>query len=137
MDVGYLAAPAVGWVVCGSVKFAINSANAGRLAWDRIGYGGMPSTHTAIATTTLFLIGLREGISHPAFGAALSLAVIVAIDGMSLRRKIGEHAEALNRLQAGLGQKPLRESMGHRPAEIVAGTLVGAACAAGLAALSR
>lgn len=126
----YLAAPFVGWFVAGSLKFLINTLRERRLAWSLIGYGGMPSTHTSVVMTTTWLIWLREGVDSPALGIAATVAFIVILDAASLRRRIGDHAVAINRLRAmASGEKPLRERMGHRPEEIAVGVIVGLACA--------
>ncbi|MDP9348606.1 MAG: divergent PAP2 family protein [Gemmatimonadota bacterium] len=79
-----MVAPLVGWLMAGSLKFVINSVRSRRLAWDLIGYGGMPSTHTAIVTTTAFLVGLKEGWTTPVFSIAATVAFIVVIDALSL-----------------------------------------------------
>jgi acid phosphatase family membrane protein YuiD len=130
---GYFVAPFFGWFVAGSVKFAINSLRARRMAWHQVGYGGMPSTHTAIVSTTAVLIGLREGWDSAVFAVATALALIVMLDAMSLRAKIGEHARLLNRLHADASDRaPLRERIGHHWTEVVAGAVLGGACALAL-----
>ena len=134
MDLSYAITPFAAWLVAGISKFAINSLKAGKPAFGLIGYGGMPSNHSAIVSSMAALIALREGIDHPAFGVALTLAFIVMLDANSLRRQVGKHAEAINRLQtyqthtASAGQptaQPLRERMGHTRWEILAGVGVG------------
>jgi acid phosphatase family membrane protein YuiD len=126
VSVAYVVAPLVGWLMAGSLKFVINSVRSRRLAWDLIGYGGMPSTHTAIVTTTAFLVGLKEGWATPIFSIAVTVAFIVVIDALSLRRQIGAHAAALNLLRRGEpAYTPLRERMGHHRLEILGGALVG------------
>jgi hypothetical protein len=136
LDLVYPAAPAVGYLAAGCLKFAVNCLRERRLAFDLIGLGGMPSTHTTIVVTAAALVGLREGIGSPVFAVALTLAVIVVIDAMDLRRKIGKHAAALRRLYPDdLEVQKLRERMGHSPAEVLAGVATGAVCGAVLAAL--
>jgi uncharacterized protein len=126
MDISYLVTPFVAWLVAGISKFLINTVRARRLAFDLIGYGGMPSNHSAIVSSMAALIALKEGVGHPAFGVAVTLAFIVILDANSLRRAVGRHAEAINRLGEGAaGHVPLRERMGHSRAEIAAGILVG------------
>lgn len=130
MDLAYLITPFAAWLTAGSLKFAINSLKAGRLAFGLIGYGGLPSNHSAIVSSMTALIALREGIGHPAFGVALTLAFIVLLDANSLRRQVGLHAEAINRLgKSEPEKKVLRERMGHSKVEIIAGLAVGAAVA--------
>jgi acid phosphatase family membrane protein YuiD len=122
---GYLAVPFLAWFLSGFTKFLLNSIRSRRLAFDLIGYGGIPSTHSAIVSGTAALIGLREGLDHPAFGVSVALAFIVMLDASSLRRQIGRHAESINKLDTGSEQKLLRERVGHTPVEIGAGILVG------------
>ena len=131
----YLITPFTAWLVAGCLKFAINSLRAGRPAFGLIGYGGLPSNHSAIVSSTAALIALREGMTHPAFGVAVTLAFIVMLDANSLRRQIGHHAEAINKLR-GEGEKPLRERMGHTRVEIAAGIATGCVVAWVLNALA-
>lgn len=130
MDVTYLITPMLAWLVAGTLKFAINRWRSGEAAVKLIGYGGMPSNHSCIVSSMAVLIALREGIAHPAFGVALTLAVIVIMDAASLRRQIGLHARAINRLADGIKAQPLRERIGHSRAEIAGGVLTGCAVAA-------
>lgn len=129
-DMAYLLTPFFAWLVAGTAKFSINSIRAKSLAFEQIGYGGLPSNHSAIVSSMAFLIALREGIAHPAFGIAITIAFIVMLDASSLRRKVGQQAELINRLmrlmeKTGDEYKPLRERMGHTPVEIAAGVGVG------------
>lgn len=136
MDVAYPLAPVVGYLAAGCAKFAVNTAREGRLAFDRIGLGGMPSTHTTIVWTTAWLIGLREGFGSPVFAVALALAVVVMIDAMDLRRKIGRQAAALKALfPHDDAVARLRDRMGHSVPEVAAGIGLGALCALALSAL--
>lgn len=136
MHLYYIVTPFVAWLVAGVLKFAINCARARRLAFDLIGYGGLPSNHSAIVSSMAALIALKEGVGSPAFGVALTLAFIVMLDANSLRRQVGKHAVAINQLASSsadlrAGDMPvLRERMGHSRTEIAAGILVGMAVAA-------
>jgi acid phosphatase family membrane protein YuiD len=121
MDLSYTLTPFLAWLLAGCLKFLINSIKAKKLAFSLIGYGGLPSNHSAIVSSVATLIAYKEGINHPAFGVALGLAFIVILDASSLRRQIGYHAEAINSLTA----TKLRERIGHTPFEIFAGVFVG------------
>ncbi|MCW8888060.1 MAG: divergent PAP2 family protein [Gammaproteobacteria bacterium] len=127
IDTAYLLTPFLAWLVAGITKFLINSIRAKSLAFEQIGYGGLPSNHSAIVSSMLFLIALRDGITNPAFGIAITIAFIVMLDASSLRRKVGQQAELINRLMKKSGEdfKPLRERIGHTPVEISAGVAVG------------
>jgi len=127
MDIGYALTPFAAWLVAGCVKFAVNTIRAGRLAFWLIGYGGLPSNHSAIVSSIATLIALREGIGHPAFGVAVALAFIVTLDAVSLRGQVGKHAAAINRL---VNDSParggaLRERIGHTKIEVLAGVVTG------------
>ncbi len=126
MDLGYLVLPFITWLIAGSSKFVISSIRARQFAFHKIGYGGIPSNHSAIVSAIVVLIALREGVSNPVFGIAVTLAFIVIMDAGGLRKHIGFHARALNRLskldKEGSG---LRENIGHSRVEIIAGIIVG------------
>lgn len=131
MDFSYALTPFLTWLVAGMIKFLINSIKLKQLAFGLIGYGGLPSNHSAIVSSMAALIAFKEGISHPAFGVAVTLAFIVMLDASSLRRQIGKHSAAINRLiSPSSTHGPLRERMGHTRTEIAAGILVGIGVAA-------
>ncbi|BCE00898.1 divergent PAP2 family protein [Marinicellulosiphila megalodicopiae] len=128
MDYSYLLVPFVAWFVTGVSKFLINCIRAKRFAFDLIGYGGMPSNHSAIVSSTTCLIGLKEGIEHPAFAVAITLSFIVLLDASSLRMKIAQQSVLLNQLvkHTDFEQiKPLRERIGHTKFEILMGVVFG------------
>jgi len=136
MDLSYLLTPLLTWMVVGPIKFLITSVRQRRWAFNLVGNGGFPSNHSAVVTSMATLIALHEGISHPAFGVAVTLAFIVMIDANSLRQHVGRHAAAINRLAAGSAADAaaadgkhvhLRERMGHTLVEIGGGIVTGIA----------
>ena len=133
MDFSYALTPFLAWLVAGVMKFLINSTKAKQLAFGLIGFGGLPSNHSTIVSSMAALIACKEGIGHPAFGVALTLAFIVMLDANSLRRQVGKQALAINRLAASSkAHEPLRERVGHTRIEIAAGILVGIGVAAAM-----
>lgn len=126
MDITYLVTPVLTWLVVGPIKFLISSARLRRWAFDLVGNGGFPSNHSAVVSSMATLIALREGMGHPAFGVAVTLAFIVMIDANSLRQHVGRHAVSINRLHDGKEDYViLRERMGHTKVEITGGVLTG------------
>lgn len=123
----YLILPFFTWLIAGSSKFVVNCIKEKRLAFDLIGYGGMPSNHSAIVSSITTLIALKEGIDTPLFGIALSFSFIVLLDASSLRQQIGKQAIRINEISQ--GQPKLRERIGHSKLEILAGLMVGSMCA--------
>ena len=128
MDLSYLLTPVLTWLAVGPIKFLINSARTRRWAFDLVGNGGFPSNHSAVVTSMATLIALREGMGHPAFGVAVTLAFVVMIDANSLRQHVGRHASALNRMAGkATDHIHLRERMGHTLVEIGGGIVTGIA----------
>lgn len=126
MDLTYLITPFLTWLVVGPIKFLINSARQRRWAFNLVGNGGFPSNHSSVVTSMATLIALREGMDHPAFGVAVTLAFIVMIDANSLRQHVGRQAAAINRLAVEVtGHITLRERMGHTLVEICGGIVTG------------
>ena len=130
MDIAYLVTPLITWILVGPIKFLINSARTRQWAFGLVGTGGFPSNHSAVVSSMATLIALREGIGHPAFGVAVTLAFIVIIDANSLRQHVGKQAAAINRLAKEAGSAAhthLRERMGHTLVEIAGGLCTGVA----------
>jgi acid phosphatase family membrane protein YuiD len=121
----FLSIPITAWVFCGSIKFALNAFRYGSEAMERIGHGGFPSNHTAIISSLVWSLSL-VGEWRMA-GLALAVLMTHIFDATGLRREIGRHAEAINQLTA----KKLREIIGHKPADIAGGLVVGLIVAAG------
>jgi acid phosphatase family membrane protein YuiD len=133
MELCYLVTPFLAWLAAGTLKFIINSVKAKQFAFALIGYGGLPSNHSAIVSSMSALIAFKEGINHPSFGVSITLAFIVILDAVSLRRQVGNQAAAINQLT---GMANLRERMGHSPVEIAVGVLVGTGVAVAVWAAS-
>ena len=128
MEFIYLVTPILTWMTVGPIKFLITSVRQRRWAFNLVGNGGFPSNHSAVVSSMATLIALREGMGHPAFGVAVTLAFIVMIDANSLRQHVGRHAASLNRLHDGKdGHVVLRERMGHTLVEIAGGIATGIA----------
>ena len=125
LEYQYIGAPISGYLIAGSLKFGIHSIKAKRLAFDLIGLGGMPSTHISMVSSPVFLIGLNKGFNSALFGLGLTLLMVVAIDAMDLRRKVGQHARVLKDTAQHDLISDLRTHIGHKPLEVVAGMMVG------------
>ena len=125
MNLKYILLPFVAWFVSGSLKFLINAFRQKSFhdARKLIGYGGLPSTHTTIISSAVFLNGFSEGFFQPTFTLGLAVMMLFLMDAFTLRRKVGEHAKILNRLQDKI---VLRERMGHSGLEIFCGIILGA-----------
>ncbi|BBG99974.1 Acid phosphatase/vanadium-dependent haloperoxidase-related protein [Prunus dulcis] len=98
--------------------------------WDSkrmLDSGGMPSSHSATVTALAVAIGLQDGVGGPAFAIAL-----VMYDASGVRLHAGRQAELLNQIVYELppehplsSVRPLRDSLGHTPLQVVAGAVLG------------
>lgn len=106
----------------------------GEFSWSQIfSYGGMPSSHTALATSLLITMGYFQGFSSPEFAIALIMAIVIVKDAGGIRRKLGKQASIINHLIKKLPAKEgykfpvLNERFGHTYIEIVVGFLLSIA----------
>lgn len=93
-------------------------------------HGHMPSSHTAFAVSLLTTIGVYERIDSGAFAIAVAVAFLVIDDALRLRMYLGDQGRYLNMLVQELrlshNQFPrLKERVGHRTSEVIAGAVVG------------
>ncbi|KAF3443438.1 hypothetical protein FNV43_RR13120 [Rhamnella rubrinervis] len=103
--------------------------------WDTkrmLDSGGMPSSHSATVTALAVTIALQDGTSGSAFAIAVVLACVVMYDASGVRLHAGRQAELLNQIVCELPEehplsniRPLRDSLGHTPLQVVAGAVLG------------
>ena len=97
--------------------------------------GGMPSSHSSLTTSIAVSIGLYEGFDTTLFAVSAVLALVVMHDAQGIRRDAGKQAEAINFIFSKLEDqgikldKRLKELLGHRPIEVMAGGILGIAIA--------
>ncbi|KAA8527212.1 hypothetical protein F0562_008559 [Nyssa sinensis] len=60
--------------------------------------GGFPSTHSSAVVATATSLGLERGFSDAIFGLAVVYAGLIMYDAQGVRREVGTHAKALNRV---------------------------------------
>lgn len=130
----YLIVPFLVWAIAQFLKFSL-AALAGRVDFKYLyASGGMPSVHAAVVTSLATTAFLLNGPKSATFGITAILAGIVMYDSFGVRRSAGEQAVAINLIldsmkddKLGLvhPQARLREILGHKPLEVVAGALLG------------
>ena len=92
--------------------------------------GGMPSSHSAIVTSLMTLIGLNEGFDSILFAISFVFGMIVMYDAAGVRRAAGKQAGILNQLiysnqvKVDTNEK-LKELIGHTPKQVFVGALWG------------
>jgi acid phosphatase family membrane protein YuiD len=120
----------IAYLLSGLTKFAINSFSLKRPAFDQIGLGRFPSTHTAIVSSAVWLIALKGGVDQPAFAVAVGVLLVVIIDAMDLRRKLERVNHILKAKFSGTRDvEQLRDRVGHTPLEVAGGLAAGAVAA--------
>ena len=127
----FLLVPIITLLLCQTIKFVIESIASKELVWGRLfnGTGGMPSSHTSFSTSLTMMLGLNLGFDSPMFAIALVFTFIVSYDAMGLRMESGKQAEAINKLFdetfKDKGMIKLKEKLGHKPQEVLAGMILG------------
>lgn len=90
--------------------------------------GHMPSSHTSFAVSLVTVVGYYRGIESIEFAIAVCLAYVVIYDAMNIRIHIGRNGAEINRLVKELhltGYPVLKERVGHLPAEVLVGGVLG------------
>jgi acid phosphatase family membrane protein YuiD len=127
------------WILAQALKIPIDLFQSRHWNWALFfAAGGMPSSHSALVTSTAVAVGLHYGFDNPIFGVATALAMVVVYDATGIRRQAGMQAQKINILVEELlkghpiSQEHLREVLGHTPLEALGGVLLGLAVAVGL-----
>lgn len=60
--------------------------------------GGFPSTHSSSVVSAATCLALERGFSDSIFGLAVVYAFLVMYDAQGVRREVGNHAKALNKM---------------------------------------
>jgi acid phosphatase family membrane protein YuiD len=114
------------------VKFLLYTIKHGWQPEYIFTHGHMPSAHTAFATSLLVSIGYFEGLTSGAFAVTVGLAFLIIDDALRIRMHLGDQGRYLNmmieQLHLSKEQFPrLKERVGHRTTEVIAGGIFGAA----------
>lgn len=128
-QVGYSLLPLAAYVLAGSLKFFVNFIRYRADAFKNIGLGGFPSTHTSIVSSAFFCGLFTDDFEVIVRALSMAVLLVVIIDAMDLRNRVGLIAAAVNNFIIGERDKSkyrlLRERNGHTWYEIVGGLLVG------------
>ena len=114
------------------LKFAIFTLKHGWKPDYIFTHGHMPSAHTALAVSLLTSIGYFDGMNSSAFAVTVGLAFIIIDDALRIRMILGDQGRYLNMLVDQLKGEidesrfpHLKERVGHRTSEVVAGAIFG------------
>lgn len=127
-----LVAPVTAWIVAQLLKTVYGRIRTGKFAAERlVGPGGMPSSHAAMMSALVVMVGRVQSVSSPAFAISVVVTAIVMYDAAGVRWHAGQQAKVINRMVEKLDkeheEKPekLKEVLGHRPFEVLMGVLLG------------
>lgn len=94
--------------------------------------GGMPSSHTTLVVCLAACVGFHSGFDTSEFVICCVLALVVMYDASGIRRAAGHHAQLINRVIDVMEEEKriepeddLKEILGHKPIEVVAGAILG------------
>ena len=128
----YVVIPIATWFFIQFFKLICDLIKTKKFNFKRImGAGGMPSSHSAVATSLATLIGCNEGFDSPIFAVAAIFACVVMYDAAGVRRAAGKQAKLLNKIveTPGLSNvevtERLVEVLGHTPFQVVVGAIIG------------
>lgn len=120
------------WLLAQFLKVPIQYILYRKINWGLwFSSGGMPSSHSALMSSITFAIGMFNGFDTPIFALAFAVSMIVIYDAAGVRREAGRHAEKLNILVneffsgQPISEKQLKEVIGHTPAQVLAGIILG------------
>ena len=128
----FLVVPILVWIAIQSFKVMYDLAVTKKFNFKRImGAGGMPSSHSAVVTSLATLVGKEYGVNSAMFAITLIFAFVVMYDACGVRRAAGKQAKVLNDIvnTPGLSnlqvREKLQEALGHTPAQVFVGALIG------------
>lgn len=94
-------------------------------------YGGMPSAHTAFATSLATIVAWEDGFGGASFAIAAALVIYVLDDALRMRMFLSRHGVALRQLIRTLPQPDqhtfphLESQLGHKLPEVLIGGVLG------------
>lgn len=99
------------------IKASDNKWSLERALWS----GGMPSVHSSVVVSLATAFALKFGVDSDLFAIVMWFTVIIIYDAINVRYEAWLHAKMINER---LGEKKLKESLGHLPSEAFAGSVL-------------
>lgn len=122
------------WLAAQVLKALINAVITRKFSLERLfGDGGMPSGHSATVTSLAAFTALTYGLDSFQFAVTGILAIVVCHDAMGVRQETGKQAVVINEIvnsftmltEEKLPEVKLKEFVGHTPAQVMAGIVLG------------
>jgi len=99
--------------------------------YGRPKYGGMPSAHSAFATSLATIVSLTAGLNSAAFAISIALLILVLDDALRLRIFLERFGVTIGKLVKLLPPEsqaevpPIEQRIGHSISEVMVGALLG------------
>lgn len=129
----FLIIPVFAWLTVQLFKMLSDMIIHKRINFRRfVETGGMPSSHSAVVTSLMTLVGFAEGFDSTIFAISFVFSIIVMYDAAGVRRAAGKQASILNQLinskqvKVDTNEK-LKELLGHTPFQVIVGAIYGIA----------
>nr|WP_129597810.1 divergent PAP2 family protein [Anaerophilus nitritogenes] len=120
------------WFIAQLLKVIISLVKDKKVNLYRfVGSGGMPSSHSALVMGLSTAVGLKKGWDSLEYAISIAFALIIMYDASGVRRAVGKQAIILNKIiedkqnHKPIGEKRLKELIGHTPIEVIAGAILG------------
>lgn len=112
-------------VVCNLFKYGVKEKS--RIIWRIIWAGGMPSAHSAVITSATLGILSHSGMDSPLFGFSAVVCLIVIYDRSRMYSIYSMFQKKYPVFAQEIQEDPiLKDMVGHRIPEIIAGIIIGA-----------
>ena len=125
----YLIIPILSLIICQILKFLIEGIINHKFDIYRLidGSGGMPSTHSTFVVSLTTTVGLNYGFDHVLFAICTIFSLVILYDAMGVRYETGKQAEIINNIivKMSYDYQALKEKVGHKPVEVLVGTILG------------
>ena len=125
----YLIIPILSLIICQILKFLIEGIINHKFDIYRLidGSGGMPSTHSTFVVSLTTTVGLNYGFDHVLFAICTIFSLVILYDAMGVRYETGKQAEIINNIVVKMAYdyQTLKEKVGHKPVEVLVGTILG------------
>ena len=109
----------ISWLLSESIKTVLQAIKGERLRWPQD--GGMPSSHSALASSLALAAYFEEGRFTILVLACVIFGLIIVHDAYNVRWEVTKHSHALNKMAKTKEYKVA----GHTPLQALAGIILG------------
>lgn len=78
--------------------------------------GGFPSTHSSAVVAAATILGAERGLADSIFGITVVYASLIMYDAQGVRREVGKHSKALNKLSQ--TERPMNSSFPYKDEDL-------------------